>query len=241
MVEPYSQLQDEETVDLRRMYMKEPKLYPELRRFATFKHGIRKLCLNLDFDSFLHFLKITIAYVHHDTGKPRTTCDVLEELPNLDGIRLILPGPNNAHGPRNLGPIVWHDTHPCPRKLHRMIYVRAAEVFVTFKDFVVENFFDELEEKSFNELRKITDLQARFTKLELNELYEDCKGGIKLDVPAPEVHSPRVSYLESYMTGQAGRAQDDKFPPVCDCDVSCHETFQWVGKYKESAGEASTG
>ncbi|KAF2876186.1 hypothetical protein BDV95DRAFT_614913 [Massariosphaeria phaeospora] len=89
---------------------------------------------------------------------------------------------------------------------------RAAEVFVSYKDFAVENFFDELEEKSFNELRKITDLQARFTKLELNELYEDCKGGIKLDVfrfpaaldsPPPNDAGPQYEISEMAMDQKA--------------------------------------
>ncbi|KAF2109191.1 hypothetical protein BDV96DRAFT_478125, partial [Lophiotrema nucula] len=161
-------------------YLRFPKLHPELDQFATFAHGIRKLSLGLRLLECFYFFKVTVGGIDQRRPPSYMTCDIFEQLPNLNGLFIKLP-----HDWREFlvdGPFpIYHERYPCPRTLIRWIYERIAEVVAPYKKVNVHPFVDDAEEQTFWNLREACQLSWNISKQELAELYEDCDGGISLD------------------------------------------------------------
>lgn len=89
MVEPNSVPPRENLNDpghlLRATYRESPQLYPELKRYATMFHGIRKVDISFGFVDFYRFFKVTAGgFDSQPRQRLRTmTCDVFIKMPFL--------------------------------------------------------------------------------------------------------------------------------------------------------------
>lgn len=182
MTEEDSVPTDARTIALANQYLEFPKHYPTLGRYATMRHGIRKLFLKFNFLDALHFFKVSTGTIHLYRGRDFMTCDIFEKLPCLDGLHIELPTERWKDHPRQPGPDLWHKDEPCPRTLHRFIYERAAEELATYNDVGMDGFMDADEKQRFWDHREAAMLQLRFTTKELEDLYAECSGGIQLGV-----------------------------------------------------------
>jgi hypothetical protein len=217
-----------ETFTLARRYLDFPKQYPELDRFATMRHGIRKLCIQFEFIDVLHFWKVTEGGFKRHTNPRRhyITCDAFEQLPCLDGLRIFMPGKKWKDGPCQDGPQLWDKLDPCPRKLHRMISKRMAVALAPYKDVQAFGFMDKKEEQNFDELHDFHHQSQKFTQQELQELYEDCGGGIQLH-QADLLHGgSKMSSCETLVNPVPDRKvrmgnNNTFWPPICECAVPC--------------------
>lgn len=165
------------------MYSQFPKIYTELERYATFKHGIRKVWLQFDILGYLDFFKSMAGLTMGiDIQRPEhgVTCDVFNQLPHLNQIIVDLPPSDNDY-PGRVGPLLPHLFNPYPRILHRLIYEQAALQLAAYEDVTVRFFADTGEERHFTALRAAARLALRVTAVELTELYADDGGGIQLD------------------------------------------------------------
>jgi hypothetical protein len=148
---------DERTRALAQQYDRFPKIYPELSRYATMRHGIQKMCLKMDFLDYMNFFKVTSGGFERYQNHNLMTYEILEQFPRLNEIILRLPlrpGRGWKNDPRRFGPLLFHFVYPCPRQLHRVIYERAAEVLALYKSVRVLNFVDENEESRFESLHQ---------------------------------------------------------------------------------------
>ncbi|KAI2475097.1 hypothetical protein Ptr902_13489 [Pyrenophora tritici-repentis] len=212
---------DEKTSMLINTYKYFPKIYPHLERFATFGHGIRKVCIRLSFIDTMHFFKVETAGFAQYRKPCHIDFEVFERLPHLNQLIIFLPGRNYilTDMPRQQGPPIFGD-EPCPRILHRLIYERAAEVLAKYPFVTLLNFMDEIEELRYKTLRKEAMNSLRFSEKDLSELYTEDGGGIELEESVwPGVYKKNV--------GQVNRAFvfDSFWPPQCRCQVRCKEIF----------------
>ncbi|KAF1995783.1 hypothetical protein P154DRAFT_473726, partial [Amniculicola lignicola CBS 123094] len=179
-----------------KVYQTFPRRYPHLSKYATFKHGIRKLYLEFDWKHTLHFWGVSNPIFF----PPRryVGCESFAQLPALDGMWLLLPRqwPYKAHWSRGHWGLFWDSERPCPRMLHRLIYEQAAKTCAhygvevynigPFMDDEEEARFWVLNEKAIKNLREkqcemeLSILNAKFTPKDLRELYEECGGGVEL-------------------------------------------------------------
>jgi hypothetical protein len=165
---------------LARQYKDFPQIYSHLERYATFKHGIRKICLQFDFLGCLYFFKVTVSGINLHRPESYVTCDVFDQLPYLNQIVVDLPTSyDQVRG--HVDSMLFHESEPCPRILHQLIYEQVALELVVYKDVAVRFFIDVDEEQRFTAMRESAQLALKFTAGELTELYADDDGGIELD------------------------------------------------------------
>lgn len=203
MVETGSLPRDDKTRALADCYNQYPKIYTHLYRYATFLHGIRRICLGFRFHDTMHFFKVTAGGFARHLNPDSISYDIFEQLPHLKEIAVKLPakprtGWSNMRQPL---PMLFHEDFPCPRTLHRLIYERIAEVLALYPDVRVHGFIDNEEE-------------ARYKEYE--ELYAECGGGVELEEPV----QPGFWSEETAMIIE--EAADDFFPPDCKCAEKCH-------------------
>ncbi|KAF2625969.1 hypothetical protein BU25DRAFT_412214 [Macroventuria anomochaeta] len=223
MIEPHSVPTTSSEQALSKCYRRFPHIYPELKQYATFRHGIQKISLSMDFLSFMHFFKVKAGGFQRYQKSQGLTYHTFERLPNLNEIVIKLPlRPREGwkYTPHPGGIQLFHEESPCPRSLHRVIYERVAEVLASFK-VTMRNFIDDNEEQRFLACRLEAVEALKFTRLELEELYADDGGGVELpEGMEREMGLPRIKqqdmggeYLDDF--------QDELFPPLCHCDEPC--------------------
>jgi hypothetical protein len=243
MIEPNSLPTNSETQALAECYKQHPKIYPHLKQYATFRHGLRKIRLTFGFIGYMHFFKVIIGGFDRYLRPGSLSYEVFEQLPNLSEISLRLPlqprqGWNNL--PYQPGPVLFHNDAPCPRKLHRVIYERIAEVLTLHLRVRVTNFMDKNEMVRYDALRYAALKNCKWSAADYEELYAECDGGVQLDElvqPGSWVHlieEGRQGDSRSVRTAtkvEIGTATEDTidtpfFPPKCDCKVKCHLVFE---------------
>lgn len=240
--EPNSVPIDQYTEYLAKLYLHYPKQYPHLSRFATMRHGIRKIYLKLNFMDAMNFWKVIVGGFDQ---YPRPfkhqiiTCDVLEKLPNLDGLHIALPSMWWKDQVKQPGPRLFRETEACPRTLHRFIYERIAQVLAPYKDVSVTMFMDIHEEQRFWNHYETAVQSLKFSKQELKELYEEDGGGIaldnELDIHCEASTQMNSSISDSYMCVNQSDFNitmsiiNETFPPRCYCTTPCQDAFFEIG------------
>lgn len=228
MTEPDSVPTDGPTQALAERYSQFPQIYPNLQQYANFRHGLRKVNLGMDFMSYLRFFKVTVGGFRRYWKPTDTTYEIFQCLPHLKTIEFCLPlQPQKGwyNKPHLFGPRLFHNTDPCPRMLHRVIYERIAEVLASY-NVEVWNFGDYEEKVRYDSLREAAVSQLKFTSADWEELYAECGGGVQLNDPVQQgVWESRViddnyDYQNHNVSGIAG---DDQtfFPPKCNCEMRC--------------------
>ncbi|KAJ4340167.1 hypothetical protein N0V87_002788 [Didymella glomerata] len=217
---------------LSKCYERFPKIYPHLNRFATLRHGIQKIDISMDWLSFMHFFKVHVGgFERYQTSFRRfhqtkaLTYDIFERLPCLNEIVIRLPlrpygGWRDKAG--QCGPQLWHVDSPCPRKVHRVIYERVAEVLAPY-NVTMRNLIDYAEVRRYEAARAKAVKALEFTKVELEELYAEDGGGVELS----EHEKGRSEELElarrkkEREVADVGDVQDGFWPPLCFCNEPC--------------------
>ena len=231
---------------LAEQYLNFPKQYPMLVRYATMRHGIRRIFLQFDFLESMHFWKVCIAGFDRYRPKNFITCDTLEKLPNLKNIHVRLPFVWWRDRLTQRGPQLFREVEPCPRTLHQFIYTRIADILAPYKHVKVDMFFDQAEEQHFYNIHQAAALALKLTKKDFDELYEDCEGGIELGLGSD---SDTVTSTETSTLASDSRTKplvshicngelvlyvdgiEEVFPPRCYCELPCYQTFDEIGKY----------
>ena len=227
LTKPHSFPKTRHDRQLARCYLDFPNTYPELSRFATLRHGIRKICLSMDFMASMRFFDVqAYDFPRYPGQRAKLTYDAFDRLPHLNEIVFILPRrPHRGwrDSPYGGGPALFHHERPCPRALHRIIYERVAEVLAPHKKVTVLGFVDAEERERFIGLRTDAVNALGWTDADLGELYADDGGGIELPedtkrASLPAVVRQRVRGGEHHhMFGKKGSF----FPPECFCDEPC--------------------
>ncbi|KAH6620369.1 hypothetical protein C7974DRAFT_458480 [Boeremia exigua] len=210
---------------LSKCYDQFPRLYPQLRQYATFRHGIQKIALAMDFLSFMRFFEVEVGgFVQYHNARG-TTYHIFEGLPCLNEIAVRLPArplKGWRNNPYTGGPQLFHHDRPCPRVLHRVIYERIAEVLASYNNVKVGYFIDGSEENHFLSRRAEAVKAIKITRIELDELYAEDNGGVELpegmELGMQLQENVKKGHVES---GYSGELQDDFFPPLCHCDKPC--------------------
>lgn len=222
MVDSDSVPVDDETLALAHNYNQFPGAYPHLSRYATMRHGIRIICLNMGYTCYMNFLRVQTGGFKEYQSDRLITYEALEQLPCLEALVIKLPlRPRKGWKDDTYkgGPPVFHPQGPCPRILHRVIYERAADVLARYEKVLILNFIDDGEKQRYDDLRQKAILkQPRFTKNELQELYANEEGGIELeDVFESAVSAPTKEDEDS----ESVQDEEGFFPPKCQCQVAC--------------------
>jgi hypothetical protein len=244
MIEPDSLPTDATTQARAECYHYHPRIYPQLKQYATFRHGIRQIDLEMDFINYMHFFKVTTGGFERYLASG-ISYEVLDQLPHLDKIALRLPRrPRQGwvDNPYQIGPQLFHFESPCARILHRIIYERIAEVLTLYPNVKVEGFGDENEKDRFAALRQYNMQHSRWTAAEYEELYEECGGGVELDelvLPRSWLEEAEEEDAEGSMKVEAGSEPresevkaDGFFPPKCACDIKCYMLYLEVEQKK---------
>ncbi|KAF3004035.1 hypothetical protein E8E13_000866 [Curvularia kusanoi] len=224
MVEPSSVPKNSQEAALAKCYTRFPRIYPDFNRFATLRHGIRKISLSMDFLPFMRFFEVEIGGFQKHRSRRGLTYHAFDRLPHLNEIVLILPGrPHSGwrHNPYCGGPQLFHDEDPCPRRLHRVIYERIAVLLAWHSKLTVRNFVDGEEEQRFAEQRVEAVHALNFTEDDLHELYADDGGGIELPEGTESVFGSAVVKQEPGAEERFASIEDNFFPPLCYCDEPC--------------------
>lgn len=209
-----------------------PKIFPELKRYATYVHGIRKICLQFDFFSFFRLFKVTAGGFARMRQPHYMTCNVFDRMPHLDALIIILPtgtAQSLQDQPRQY-PKLFHRHSPCPRILLRFIYERIAVELTSYEDLTVKNFLDADEEEHFENRRDKARLALKSKPGERNELYADIEGGIELEdhsnlIAEKKDITKTNSPSNSSVCGDLAPPVDF-FPPRCDCNYPCERIFK---------------
>lgn len=227
LIKPHSFPKTGHDKQLARCYLDFPNTYPELSRFATLRHGIRKVCLSMDFMASMRFFDVqAYGFPRYPGQRARLTYDAFDRLPHLNEIVFILPRrPRKGwvDSPYGGGPTLFHHESPCPRALHRVIYERVAEVLAPHKKVTVLGFVDAEEQERFIGLRTEAVNALGWTEADLRELYADDGGGIELPEDTKRASMPAVAQQKTrgdvhhHMIGTQGRF----FPPECFCEEPC--------------------
>jgi hypothetical protein len=227
MTESDSVPTNDKTLTLVKTYKQFPKIYPHLKQYATFRHGIRKVSMQMDFLNYFHFFRIT-AGGFKQYWKPYLDYEVFEMLPHLSELVVKLPDATGLlqDHPRQTGPPLFYG-HPfdCPRVLHRLIYEQAAEVLARYGNVTMQGFIDELEDVRFKALRKAAIEGLRFKAHELEELYAEDGGGVELEeIVIPGVKKEETDDKEEDSRYLA-RIPNAFWPPKCRCEVLCRRVL----------------
>jgi hypothetical protein len=216
----------DKTWALAKTYKQYPKLYPQLKQYATFRHDIRKLCMQMDFLDYLYFFKVSTGGFQQ-YWKPYLDHEVFDQFPHLNELRIVLPDVLGRleENMRQSGPQLFYgDPFNCPRILHRLIYEQAAKV-LAHHNVIMQGFIDDLEDMRFVALRENAVKALKFTSQELEELYTEDGGGIELEESV-------VSGVKTEDTGD--EAEDVQcpeivphafWPPKCRCEVLCRRVI----------------
>ncbi|KAL6712357.1 hypothetical protein ACN47E_000234 [Coniothyrium glycines] len=233
MIEADSLATSDVTRHLARLYNKFPKIYPDLARYATMRHGIRKVHLQLDFLDSMHFFKVTAGEFYRFWQPFPKDYHIIGRLPHLNELIIKLPDPRGRLEDtyRQL-PGMWYKDFECPRFIHRLIYERAAEALAPIENVKMYGFMDETEELRFRKLHEDAKKALLLTHDELAELYMDIEGGISLDEPVAS---------GSYMKAEQDEAEESSddwqyaqtigdggtpfWPPKCRCKVLCRKAL----------------
>jgi hypothetical protein len=224
MIEPDSVPTTTKAEALAKCYSRFPRIYPHLGHYATFRHGIQKINLGMDFLSCLHFFKVKIGGFQRFQHPLRLTYHIFERLPALNEIVIRLP--LRPHGgwkdnQWSRGPQLFHNDAPCPRSLHRVIYERIAKVLASYNNITVRNFIDEDEEQRFNTARLEAINALKFTNKDLEELYADDGGGVEVPDEVERVKEVRKIRRDSLKYSHTDDLYDEFFPPECQCTEAC--------------------
>jgi hypothetical protein len=195
------------------LYRDYATIYPELNRFSTFKHGIRKIFIDFNFSDYMSFFKVTAGGLLCPSRKSTFNCDEFHQLPYLNQVIIALP--DSAIRREKLWDTLFYPDRECPRTLLRLIYERIAEELAPIQNLKVVNFLDADEEQRFNDLRETARFALRFTPEDLKEIYADTEGGIAIDVPDSD----------SDCSGDLETATTDFWPPRCRCSTWCWNFF----------------
>ncbi|KAF1838565.1 hypothetical protein BDW02DRAFT_624136 [Decorospora gaudefroyi] len=229
MIEPNAVPVDDKTLALAKTYKQYPRIYPHLHQYATVLHGIRKMSIQMDFLSYLHFFKITTAgFAQY--WKPRDVdYEVFEQLPHLNELVLHLPDARarlEDKFPRSGPRLFYGDPFNCPRILHRLIYEQAADVLAPYKGVTMKGFVDDSEESRFMALRRTAIEALRFTDEDLEELYREDGGGIELEesvVPGVKIGERGDGSVDTEPWAEV--VQHGFWPPKCRCEVLCRRVL----------------
>ncbi|KAF1958703.1 hypothetical protein CC80DRAFT_407622 [Byssothecium circinans] len=218
-------------------YRDHPGVYPEFARFATFKHGIRKIFLKFSFCDYLHFFKVTAHSFDAWHRRGAFTCDVFQQLPHLNELVVALPtGAQIKQHPHDRAPHLFDDNFPCPRIILRLIYEQIAVELATYDNVTVLNFLDPEDEQHFNNLRQSARLELKFAPAEFKELYADDGGGIQIQSSEDEdaTTTTTETATESLECDDVIKFPDTNFwPPPCICKYSCHDKFLGIVRKEE--------
>ncbi|KAJ6196696.1 hypothetical protein J3E72DRAFT_395536 [Bipolaris maydis] len=219
MLEPGHLPTTDETWTLAETYNHYPRIYPHLSRYATLRHAIRKINLQLSFLDSMHFFKVTTGSFAQYFQSFRLDYGIFGQMPCLNEIRIQLPDARGylVDGPHQQGPQLFYgEPFNCPRILHRLIYERAADVLATYENVNMYGFMDEMEKEGFYELRSESRKKMKFTAKELEELYREDGGGIELEKSIiPGIHEePEWPMI-----------QDAFWPPKCRCKLRCRKVL----------------
>ena len=226
---------------LARQYKYFPRIYRELHSHATFMHGIRKVLLGFEFWSSLHFFKVSAW--GFDIYRPNNfmTCDVFQRLPFLDFILFYLPINESIENQlMTPGPRLFDDSRPCPRVLHRLIYEQAANELAPYKTVCLDGFIDQDEEDRFFSILADAKSALKFTNEDLEELWEDCGGGVQLELRPGSIFPDTTRRAFDPFVDLNG-AEMTPLTPRCECEISCYETFPHAGRYALSNGTLRMG
>jgi hypothetical protein len=174
---------NDKTLALAKTYKQFPNIYPQLEQYAIFRHGIRKICMQMDFLNYFHFFKVT-AGNFEQYWKPYLDYEGFDMLPHLKELIILLPdlrGRLEDTLPQNGPRLFYNYPFACPRILGRLIYEQAAEMLVHRDKVSMHGFIDELQGMRFYALRKKAIENLKFTSQELEELYAQDGGGIELE------------------------------------------------------------
>ncbi|CBX94495.1 hypothetical protein LEMA_P119860.1 [Plenodomus lingam JN3] len=230
MLHPEGVPVDEKTAELAMLYKQYPRIYPQLSQYATFAHGIRRVCMRMDFHSYFSFFKLTSHGLRDHWSRFNSGYEMLEQLPALEVVVLELPEPegtSSRYRPSRMMPPLFYRDHECPRTLHRLIYEKAAEVLALYPVVAVFGFIDELEKERFYSLRRAAIEGLKFTSDELADLYKDDGGGIELE----EIVNPGLlpheieECREGTRNGLMSREDLAFWPPKCRCTVPCSKVL----------------
>lgn len=228
MVETNGVPVDDKSYDSAYTYMRFPKLYPELKQYATLRHGIRRICLELDFATSFEFFRITKHGYQEGWHSRYMGIEVLERLPELRELTIILPDVTGRleDKPYHRGPPLFYDLDfACPRILHRILYEQAAEVLAQYKDVKLYGFMDDGEAQRFKALKQKAILLLKFTPRELRELYTEDGGGIQLEeavipgMEAKQLEDDSSDRMPSLVV------RNNFWPPKCRCAVRCRHVI----------------
>jgi hypothetical protein len=214
-------------------YRQYPRIYPQLKNYATFRHGLRNIYLCMDFIAYMHFFKVTIDSFKYHLRPGSISYEVFEQLPDLSHIAIRLPlQPHQGwlDQPGQPAPRLFYTDFPCPRALHRVIYERIAEVLTLHPGVKVNGFVDMDEKARYKDLRTAAMLERKWTPAVLEELYAECGGGINLEVPVQPGSWLLDDTEEQPVTSNATEHHSEEpeepfFPPKCRCVVQCFLIF----------------
>jgi hypothetical protein len=228
MTEPNALPVDHETRALADSYRHYPRIFPHLRQYATFCHGLQRICLDMDFVNYMHFFKVTIGgferYLHPQT----ISYETFDQLPHLSEIIIHLPRqPRRGweDRPDQRSPRLFFEDFPCPRLLHRVIYERIVEALTMYPCVDVMGFVDEDEKVRFDELRASALEHPAWTGAEYKQLYAECGGGIQLKESIQLGDWSWWSDQERKTDTVDVDTKDDFFPPKCRCVEQCYKLF----------------
>lgn len=217
------------SLPLEHQYKKFPKIYPELERYATYAHGIRKIFIAFDFLTYLHFFKVPAVETGGWLQSEFMTCDIFDRMPYLNEIIIQLPTElhdrkHKSFDVRVRGPPWRHPLSPCPRMLGRMIYEQIAERLATFEKVDVWCFIDDNEEHRFDQLRRVARRTLNLSRDDLIELYQDDQGGIEVTENSENFNKRLSSDIVTIKSTDYG-STNEAFPPICNCDEPCERDF----------------
>ena len=224
IMEPASVPTDEREVALAKMYRCFPRIFLELNRFATFRHGVRRINLQMDFLSYLHFFRVTVGGFERYWRPYYKDYEVFQQLPHLSELIIVLPDAAGRLEDRATqpGPPLFFDLDfACPRILHRLIYEQAAKILAVYDHLQVQGFIDDHEQHRFLRLRRKARMALKFRQKDLDELYTDDGGGVALEeitVPGSWNGEPEKTWVDQEAMDQA---EEEFWPPKCRCSVRC--------------------
>lgn len=222
-------------------YKQYPRIFPQLGQYATFRHGIGRVQLEMDFIAYMHFFRVNIGSFRLHLRPGSISYEIFEQLPHLSHIAILLPRKPNqgwVNDPHQPGPRLFYHNYPCPRTLHRIIYERIAELLTLYINVEVTGFVDLDEETRYNALRKATMQERKWSIADYEQLYAECGGGIELnELVQPGNWLEEEGEQERQMgttkpSTSAHEAVEDFFPPKCRCEEKCLLIFNEQEKRK---------
>ncbi|CAO2657289.1 Nn.00g034150.m01.CDS01 [Neocucurbitaria sp. VM-36] len=225
LVEPNGIPVDEKTSALADTYKRFPKIFPELKQYATLWHGIRRVSLQMGFLDYFNFFKVTVGGFERFWRPNHVDYELFEQLPHLNELIINLPDITGRleDKPAQPSPPLFYEDFVCPRILHQFIYEQAAEVLAPYQNVKMYGFIDESEALRFRALRENTRRNLKFTTKELDELYAEGGGGVELEESVKPGVKTRETEDKSMHTQLPIEYQRDFWPPKCDCAVRCRK------------------